>query len=215
MCTWPSNLERWLVINDNPSSKFGFQYNIDRLVIWPKTLRDISKCLKKSRFTVCILEIVYPKGFRHANAIIFDSKAKRLTRFEPNGSSENTIDTEMKYWLLSQEQLRTWTYSGPTNFCPKPGPQSRENWMYVEEAYELAGLDRRETGGFCAAWSLLWIHMRLENPDLEDQELVDKLLRKSDRDLSQYIRLYAEFVMQQIESNKNLAWGDRTLLQKW
>ena len=104
-----------------------------------------------------------------------------------------------------------WEYQSPNDFCKVLGPQSREQWQLVREAYSIVDDEKvigSETGGFCAAWSLMYIHARITNPDLSDLEVVRLVLDEdykleydyeSDKYytiLSERIRKYAQFIAQ-------------------
>lgn len=97
----------------------------------------------------------------HANMMMIDRKEKIVERFEPNTVSPLSPDLyEMsgKIDAFVVERVLPilgdgYSYCPPSAFCPR-GPQKDQ---------------------FCAAWSLLYLHLRLINPHLSRREIVDRL----------------------------------------
>ena len=200
MCLW-TNTE---------STNHGIRFDDQKreFVVERFTLDGLHKCRNKgSRYAVGMITISTKHG-NHANALIFDFEAKTLTRFEPHGAttqsySASSLDLNISNWLINT--LEGWKYFPPKYFCPIRGPQSRENWKLVTEALETRkvwGKDvKKEAGGFCAAWSLIFIHMRLKNPSFTDAEIVEHFDKMSDKELSYIIRQYAEFIVSTVDKN--------------
>ena len=197
-----------------PNKESGFYYNFStgEFIIKDWVIPAINECAQKKnvRFIVGIITL-HVRGGNHANAFIFDIKEHVLTRFEPHGAvtslhnmyDPDNLDHVIRRWLTtSQPTLGSWSYRPPVDYCKIPGPQSRESWRLVEEALQSIKVwgktVRKEAKGFCAAWSLIYIHFRVANPDFTDQELYEYFGKLSDRELSMMIRQYAEFIVASI-----------------
>lgn len=166
--------------------------------------------VKKKRFSACIL-IIWPEHFksggiaegRHANALVYDAETKNLYRFEPHGAvgynesnPEDIRYREVGYdskrlddYLLSaieKSGLSKYVkkYIPPIDFCPYIGPQHKEA-TYIKKKYEL---------GYCVAWSLFFIQSVLENKKLTPKQIVDKITKKSGKDVLILIRAYASYL---------------------
>jgi hypothetical protein len=201
MCIWKDKS------NDN-----GFFYSdsTGQFTIKSWVIPGILKCASKAnvRFVVGVLTIK-TRADVHANAFIFDMQEHILTRFEPHGAEVTLYDSEkldraVRKWLkVATPEIGTWTYRPPPDYCFSPGPQARESWIWVEEAFKTHKVwgktVRKEAKGFCAAWSLLYIHLRVTNPDFTDQELYEYFTKLSDQELSLMIRQYAEFIVSSID----------------
>lgn len=229
MCAWMNNnvnqagityMERWdLRVNENGVLSTQFDKALFSVESW--VLDSIDDCSKKARFVVGILGLGFTDRWSanlnwgyHANALIFDTENNMLTRFEPHGSVTSSynvkmLDNKIEEWLeKNQKSLphtkskKKWEYHKPKDFCPMTGPQSREHWSYVEEAFKIIdGIKERandETYGFCAAWSLIYIHARITSPNLSDMQVVDSLLRQTDQELSYFVRQYSEFIVNRL-----------------
>ena len=215
MCVWKG-----------PRHEEGFFYDdrTGKLTVKDWALQAVLNCALRYRvrFVVGILAVKTEDGDYHANALIFDTENQRLTRFEPHGGETTSynmekLDSAMEHWLsqneyklgggdegyMGWESGSTWQYNKPPNFCPREGPQSLENWRLVEEAFKtrmVFGKEvRMETGGFCSAWSLLYIHLRITNPDATDKEISEYLVGLGDKKLSFMIREYAEFIVSRVD----------------
>lgn len=104
----------------------------------------------------------------HANALFFDKVNRTAERFEPHNLDAYEMFTYFNLEKLDErlgEYLASigYRYIAPTEFCPRLGPQ------YFEV--------KRMTG-YCASWSLWYVDLRLSNPDVPRDRLVQLLLKK-------------------------------------
>lgn len=186
-----------------------YQESKKQLTVSAATEKRIAECLVEGkRFIIGVMSISSPAG-GHANSLIFDSENKVLTRFEPHGGSgtgksfysQQILDRKLAAWLTAK--YPDWRYNRPADFCPVPGPQTKEDADFLGRVYKkrkVFGKERlAETRGFCQAWSLLYIHMRITNPSYSDEEVVERMLAWSDSETAEKIRRYAEFIVQEID----------------
>jgi hypothetical protein len=110
-----------------------------------------------TRFAVCNLGL-YPAasiftGGGHANALIFDGELHIIERFDPWGHVNASLDR--KIGLLFRQLFSRWNYKG-TRYTGRPrGPQA------VVDAFE----------GMCVTYSLWYVLMRLQNPDVPPEAI--------------------------------------------
>lgn len=98
------------------------------------------------------------------------------------------LDKEITNWL--KQFFPGWTYNKPIDFCPRMGPQ------VVEQMYaELKGYDDR---GFCASWSIMFIHYRIMNPSFTDKQLIERLMNRASGQLFSEIRRYTSYFVKKI-----------------
>lgn len=192
--------------SDQPS----YIFKKNNLNISQKTIDHIKSCINnQSRFTVGILSLKLPNTIdNHANAIIFDNKYHILTRFEPHGKpnyiiyDHSTIDSFLHDWVKNTFG-KEWKYNSTLNICPKPGPQARDSAKHLDivlKTKKVYGKTvKSESKGFCQVWSLLYIHMRIINPDKTDAEILENILSWSDKDIALNIRKYTEYIVNTIE----------------
>ena len=191
----------------------------------PWFLPHLKKCIDtNSRLVVGILGLKVKMGY-HANAFIFDLKNRVVSRFEPNGGQKTSMynykelnDQLTKYFnsKLVVDVIGNWKYKSPSDFCPV-GPQAKAGLHYYEKKVGKVFGKRAivEAGGFCAAWSLMFIHYKLLNLDASDQEIIKWLLTLSEEKLSNMVREYSAFIVNNIdrdwsakEASQNLDVGD-------
>jgi len=180
------------------------------IIIQPWFLNSIKNCLNKTdRFVIGILALKV-KGGHHANALIFDKKNNTLSRFEPHGSNTKAYnykhaDESMKAFLNRKDlinKIGKWHYLSSTIACPT-GPQTKEGRHYYQKKMGKV-FGRKvviEAGGFCAAWSLIFIHYKLLNPDVNDEDIIEYMLNMSAEELSVMIREYVAFIVNAVDLN--------------
>ncbi len=132
------------------------------------------------------------------------------SRFEPHGSgtksynynSANNDLTEFFKLKSVIDKIGVWIYKSSNEFCPI-GPQTKAGKHYYEKKMgKVFGRDAViESGGFCAAWSLLFVHYRLANPKLTDNQIVKYMNSFSSEELSNKIREYAAFIVNSVDKN--------------
>lgn len=215
----PSNSHCTIKVKDEKD--LMFETGPNKLYVNQNALKSLKSCLKPKegspkRFTVAVLTLLRNKNLAgdmaaHANALIFDMKEKKLYRFDPLGPVDERynpkkINEALKRWLSTQtDLLKGWTYVSPIEYCPKVGPQMKEDWESIIDVLEpfRAKEDNNPNRvgrklGFCSAWSLLFLHFRLANPDASAKTVAEYFDSLSNEELTLMIRQYAEFILDTI-----------------
>ena len=161
-------------------------------------ITDIIKCRK--RFFIIPLTIQKVKGNKtesHANFLIYDSKEKSMERFEPLGERhelkerhDNAIFKLFKTYLNQDGIPRLLNYYPPVLFCPKIGPQQLDR---LEKDNIKAG----DPVGFCVAWCIWYVNLRLSNPDIDRRDVLEqgiKIIDTKFNSFRNFIRSYAQFL---------------------
>jgi len=175
-------------------------------------LRELLECLRTKQFVLLLMYAQLGPDTHHLNALIFDSKHKLITRFEPHGAYRANnflfapindfvtnwfnigyphINAAITEWLNSaqvQKLFSGYRYRAPIDYCPKLGPQ----WIEATIGPEMG---EKYAGGYCAAWSLMFLHLRLLNPNASDETIVEAMVStKNAQNLRKMIRNYAGFI---------------------
>ena len=161
-------------------------------------ITDIIKC--KKRFFIIPLTIQKVKGAKsesHANFLIYDSKEKSMERFEPLGERhemkerhDNAIFKLFKTYLNQDGVPRLLNYYPPILFCPKIGPQQIDR-------LEKDNMKSGDPVGFCAAWCIWYVNLRLSNPDIDRKDVLEegiKIIDTKFNSFRNFIRSYAQFL---------------------
>ena len=149
---------------------------------------------KKVRFIIILFATIQrgTTSFTHANIIIIDLVKKTFERFEPYGQLnihfENKIDKKFNKEIKYITGLNNFKYISPTNISPKLGIQSRV------DAY----------CGMCVTISMMYLQLRVLNPDLSQKKIVKFLLNKDKKELKTMILKYARHVERTLKDNKNI-----------
>lgn len=134
-------------------------------------------CVNSSgvRFIIVPLGIELSNG-AHANYLLFDKKTFEIERFEPYGQgtpNRFNYDAHLLDSVLSfkfSEIDENIKYISPTKFLPKIG------FQYLD-AYDTKSKKIGDPGGFCALWSIWYVDMRLQYPDIDRKSLINKLIK--------------------------------------
>lgn len=120
----------------------------------------------------------------HMNLLLFDTKQKVVERFDPlgdyNGYEADVLDKKLKGIF----RLHNYEYLRPTNACP----------LQHIQIQQFPG-NSTDTG-YCAAWSMFYLDLRLSNPNIEANRLKylarTKLVETTQ--MTDYIRAYAMYI---------------------
>lgn len=109
----------------------------------------------------------------HSNSAIVDHRLKTVEHFEPHGGEtglfasdkedeKHKIAIDQAWKRLVSEELPGYRYIPFWEVCPgELGPQTSEyceSWKQLRKDFNVTG--------FCVAWSALYLHLRLLNPDI-------------------------------------------------
>jgi hypothetical protein len=158
---------------------------VPQLIIWKNKYnyyihyefsKYIEKCINKfkARFIYLKVSFIIGNGL-HSNIMLFDKNTMILERFEPYGyiSSKyvNDFDTIIPHVIseivneITDKKL-TYIHSH-CNDIYSFQTLSDERDIYSKKMYD--------PDGYCLAWSVWYIHMRLDNPNTPSCELIKQL----------------------------------------
>lgn len=173
-------------------------YNIDKDEFYYNDMikKSINECEKKKtiRFIFLIFATLENrfKNFTHANIVIIDLFKKTYERFEPYGyenlTFENKIDRRFVNEIKEITGLEKYKYISPVNISPKLGIQK------VADSY----------CGMCITISMMYLQLRILNPDIPPKTIVKSLLKKDKMELKRIILKYAYHVEKTLKKNKKL-----------
>nr|WRJ69919.1 ankyrin repeat domain-containing protein [Oceanusvirus sp.] len=167
--------------------------------------RRLSKVFKRcealgKRFVVGFIALnISGKLFGHGNAIIYDRKKRELEVFEPHGSSdiyENDYMLRKQMYRSIETVFKKYVpvdkFHSPMDYCPK-GPQ-----YYDTDLVSMANsfMIKKKPKGYCTAWSLYYLDLRLSNPDVPPSVLVKEFSRKFWYNSVSFINAYSNFVLE-------------------
>lgn len=174
--------------------------NDKSIVYGTKMIEAINNCkIKKStRFIFFSLILKFKnKNLTHANMVVIDLVKYTLERFEPHGSTfyfnedsikENKmVNKIMLKQVLPDLKLKNFTYISPQKLSPLIGIQR------VADSY----------CGMCITISMMYLHLRILNPDVAQPKLVKFLLNRSKEKLKIMILKYAKHVEDTLKKNEN------------
>ena len=138
----------------------------------------IKKCLDSNKkFIIIPLGIEISEG-SHSNYIIYDMEKKEVERYEPNGS-HNPFRFNYNYILLDNLLKKKFMdfdskikYFSPIDYLPKISFQLLDS-IETKKNKKIGDPD-----GFCAAWTVWYVDMRLNNSSYSRDNLVYKIIKK-------------------------------------
>ena len=103
----------------------------------------------------------------HVNALVIDKERKTIELFDPYGKTKPIIDRWVAEEFTQLAGLIDYNYISPIELCPYFGPQ------YVAEKLSPA-----PDSGYCMSYTLMYILMRMSNPDLTGSEINQMMMIK-------------------------------------
>lgn len=170
----------------------------DFLVKIPKNLKaflDICKEDPFVRYYVIPVKLIFPTEpeqgdesnrdyIAHSNILLVDNLNLKIEFFEPHGVSfdSHVIDFNIESTVrnivqnLFPKRSQVYSFENVHSLCPV-GPQSLESTV-------------DSTGGYCLAWSLLYVHLRIMNTNKKHQDIITFLTGLPPIQLNNYIKRY-------------------------
>ena len=175
------------------------------IIIWKNSKinyinKNFEKCLikelnNKNRFILINLSLMLSLDVSHAELIIIDKKAKNITRFEPYGidsfEDEYLLDKLIKK-IVEKTTNSNYKYYIPRDYLDSVKYQSitRDN----DESIKKLG----DPIGYCLAWCIYFLELKLCNPDYDNEKLVklgaekiNEIYKNKDNPYLYFIRDYA------------------------
>ena len=170
----------------------------------------------KKRFHAIFIYIKWncANNSAHFNMLVFDKQNKTVERFEPYTDFTNTklnkiVDKFDKKITKDIKKYLNYDFLKPNEFCPTVGFQQKEedNLIYSDNNIDVlkgktkGGILRKsDPGGFCGAWSLYFLDLKLTYPDYNTGKLLEKAfsaLQKDKHSFRSFIRNYSDFIIDQ------------------
>jgi ankyrin repeat protein len=166
----------------------------------------------KKRFLVIPIGIHQDNG-AHANILLYDSELNEIERFEPSGSdypiqfnyNPNLLDFYLENYF--KEKIKNVKYFRPNTYEMTVGFQSME----IFDINKKIG----DPNGFCGAWSLWWVYMRIKHSTINRQKLfiqLVKTIRKNNLSFKHVIRSFSKEI---IDIRDNLLKKVSLDINKW
>lgn len=144
-----------------------------------KVIYNISKCVGDLSVIPGSIRILVDDRVvgPHATMFIIDNIKKTVERFEPHGQlgitfkgqdfvENGVMDEAIRN--LTAEAFPGYTFIPTLEFCPSRGPQASESYAIQKGFTQI---------GFCAAFSMLYLHLRLINTDMSQKEVVSQMMK--------------------------------------
>jgi hypothetical protein len=159
---------------------------------------SFDRCIQsKERFVIMHLSLHCPGEISHANVLIYDSKTGTLERFDPTGSESITgslpkIDSDLEATFHG----KITEYIAPLGFCPMKSFQTIEMEEFDEDESIWAG----DPIGFCLNWTMWYIHLRMANPNIPRNQVIQKALDElGSKSFKNFIRNYTNIAAGYVE----------------
>ena len=166
-----------------------------KLVMASNIQKSICYCKKKKdvRFLFFSFILINNKkeSFSHANIIVIDLFKKTLERFEPHGYyNTTTMNNIIKNKLMKKIGIDDYKYLEPQKLSPYQGIQKKADAFC----------------GMCVTITMMYLHMRILNPDIKQNKIVSYFLDQSKNELKTTILRYARFVELKLKRFKNITF---------
>lgn len=122
----------------------------------------------------------------HANALVIDHKTKSIDLFEPHGNVDSSIFSEH-----SRKIIKTFKVFKKIGYTISELGCSNTKGLQLYDTYCRKELYNSKSEGYCAAWSVFYMELKLANPDKTLKQLVKKTKEVIGTDHCRFIRAYA------------------------
>tara|TARA_Y100000768_G_C23921323_1_gene655095 strand:+ start:10 stop:879 length:870 start_codon:yes stop_codon:yes gene_type:complete len=189
----PNFLLKW----NNKITRTAIVYDIEKKLLYMsqdmvKAVTDC-RCNDKARFIFISFLILYHSDDKltHANIIVIDLHKKTLELFEPHGhslfnSSITKINNKVIKSILKYLKLNKFKYLSPIHLSPKIGIQINSD-SYC---------------GMCITISMMYLHMRILNPDINPQKIVKYFINQDPKKVKIIILKYTKHIQKTLIKNK-------------
>ena len=195
---------------------------VNHIIIWkspdmyfvsPLMFQGIKTILIKypsTQYILIKLTIILNNNSNHANMLIYDIEANCVERFDPYGVTVYYNNAQIDSFLRSTLQnhipnviyLSSSETAGSLSFQAFSDENNRSN--YVEN----------DSKGFCVAWCIFYVEMRINNPSIKPSSLIKKTIyqiNKNENRIKDYIRNYSDY----LDSEKNNIFEKASVPKKY
>jgi hypothetical protein len=183
---------------------YKFEYKIPT-----KFFTEIKKCLENKEINLIIIPISlhFPRNINHYNILIINKiEGKRVEYFEPHGTNfifelpsmyEYKVYDTIQNILKQHLELNKYKFINANQKCPR-GLQFKQTQVFQIRPPKNYGL--------CVAWCLLIIHLRILNPKISINYIVEIILyNNTPTELHDIITKYIKFVEKKhVNNNYNI-----------
>lgn len=165
-----------------------------QLFISNNMINSINKCFNQDNVRFIYFSFVLigslDDKISHSNIVIIDIFKKTIELFEPHGYYKDDLSKTVNNFvfkkILKKLNLQKLKYLPPSYISPKIGIQSKA------DAY----------CGMCITVSMMYLHLRILNPDINQKKIVKHLLSYSKPKLKEIILKYARHVEDTLKKNR-------------
>ena len=166
-------------------------------------------CLRSTaRFVLIKLTLIPNEFTTHANMVIFDKKLNKVIRFEPYGVNDivdgDELDKKIKH-LFDDATESDVKYVRPDDYL------TDFNWQTISHDSESEEKILGDPVGYCLAWCYWFIDMKLQNPDVDELELMEKTfnaIQDHPTDVGNKYLIYIRSFASKLDKMKNKFMSD-------
>lgn len=137
----------------------------------------IQRCIisKKIRFICLKLTMVISPNGTHANLIIYDKKTNLLERFEPYGIMPY-LDSDILDNLLKKKMEKI--LNKKVIYYNHEAKMNKIGLQTISNDDKVGVKKLGDPVGYCLAWIFWYLEMRLSNPNVEPEKMMDNAILK-------------------------------------
>ena len=166
-------------------------------LFYPNNLENTIQLFIQSKKRFLVIPIgIHQENGAHANTLLYDLELNEMERFEPSGSnypSEFNYNPDLLDFYLEDyfsSKFKNLKYFKPKSYEMTIGFQAME----IYDINKKIG----DPNGFCGAWSLWWIYMRITHLNINREKLfiqLVKTIRKNNLSFKNIIRSFSKQII--------------------
>jgi len=185
------------IIKEIKGEYFNFEITwLYQKLFYPSNMDLIIQSFKDSNKNFLVIPLgIHQDNGAHANILLYDLKRNEIERFEPSGADypyEYNYNPELLDYYLEiyfKEKFKDCKYYKPRSYEMNIGFQTME----IVDINKKIG----DPNGFCGAWSLWWVYMRIKNESISREKLFIQLvknIRRNNLSFKNVIRSFSKLV---------------------
>lgn len=186
--------------------------NIEKYYISDDVITGIRKTLYNFPKTKIILLklLIIENNMYHANVILFDIDRKIIERFDPYGDVAFIDNINInKFLKMYFEKFLNVKYISPSDTNT-----DKISFQILSNEHNNSNKYINDPNGFCMAWCIWYVEMKINNLTVQSKVLIDKSISKINKDYAifkNYIRNYSNF----LDCQRNIILHQFNLDKQW
>ncbi len=134
----------------------------------------------------------------HGNVLIIDMNKQTIERFDPIGYegvatwNSDELDSQIRAFFHAVPLLSTFTFQPLSVSCPNIGKLRNGKYIFSgpQAKERVIPYWKNEPKGFCSSWSMMYVYLKLQYPDITQENVAKCIEQFTSKELRTIIRFF-------------------------